>query len=134
MAENMMRIYGVKYSAHLPQFADEMQFNRFKKKHLLITPGGKKIFLQGYEVEGYNILLNEGYLEEDILYRKIDMPKIMYYFMDKEKRYYPDFFIKKENLIIEVKCKYTYEVEKDKNDLKFLSTKNLGYNHRLMIL
>ena len=134
MAQNMMKIYGVKYSAHLPQFADDMQFNRFKKKNLLITPSGQKIFLQGFEVNGYNILLEEGYTEEDILYRKIDMPKIMYHFNDKERRYYPDFFIKKENLIIEVKCKYTYEVEKDKNDMKFLATKNLGYKHRLMVL
>jgi len=49
-------------------------------------------------------------------------------------RSYPDFYIKSENLIIEVKCKYTYEIEKDKNDTKFLFTKNLGYKHRLMIL
>jgi hypothetical protein len=134
MAKNMFNKYGVKWSAHLPHLADDMQFNRFKKRNLLITPSGKKIFLQGYEVNGYNILINEGYLEDDILYRKVDMPKIMYNFEDKERRYYPDFYIKSENLIIEVKCKYTYEIEKDKNDTKFLFTKNLGYNHRLMIL
>jgi hypothetical protein len=79
-------------------------------------------------------LIDEGYTEDDILYRKIDMPKIMYVFEDKEKRYYPDFYIKSENLIVEVKCTYTYEVEKDKNDIKFSSTKDLGYKHRLMIL
>lgn len=27
-----------------------------------------------------------------------------------------------------------YEIEKDKNDKKFSSTKDLGYKHRLMIL
>ena len=111
-----------------------MQFNRFKKRNLLITPSGKRIFLQGYEVNAYNILIDEGYMEDDILYRKIDMPEIMYYFEDKERRYYPDFYIKSNNLIIEVKCKYTYEIDKEKNDTKFLFTKKLGYNHRLMIL
>ena len=134
MIQNMMRIYGVKNSAHISEFAYKMQFNRFKKRHLLITPSGKRIFLQGLEVNGYNNLIMEGYSEEDILYKKSDMPIIMYSFEGKERRYYPDFFIRKENLIIEIKCKYTYEVEKENNDEKFLSTKNLGYNHRLMIL
>ena len=134
MAQNMFTKYGVKWSAHLPNLADEMQYNRFKKRNLLITPSGKKIFLQGYEVNGYNILISEGYLEEDILYKKVDMPKIMYNFDSKERRYYPDFYIKSENLVVEVKCKYTYEVEKEKNDMKFSSTVNLGYKHRLMIL
>lgn len=134
MSQNMMNKYGVKWSAHLPNLADDMQFNRFKKRNLLITPSGKKIFLQGYEVNAYNILIDEGYKEDDILYRKVDMPKIMYNFEDKERRYYPDFYIKCENIIIEVKCKYTYEIEKDKNDKKFSSTKDLGYKHRLMIL
>lgn len=134
MYNNMMRIYGVGHSSHLSELADEMQFNRFKKRHLLITPSGKKIFLQGYEPNGYNLLLSEGYEEGDILYKKVDMPKIMYYFEGIERRYYPDFFIEKENLIIEIKCKYTYEIEKNKNDIKFASTKNLGYNHRLIIL
>ena len=106
----------------------------FKKRNLLITPSGKRIFLQGYEVNAYNILIDEGYMEDDILYRKIDMPEIMYHFEDKERRYYPDFYIKSNNLIIEVKCKYTYEIDKEKNDTKFLFTKKLGYNHRLMIL
>ena len=130
----MLNKYGVRNPAHIPELADKTQFNRFKKRHLLITPSGKRIFLQGLEVKGYNTLLKEGYKEEEILYRKSNMPKIIYIFEGKEKRYYPDFFIKKENLIVEVKCNYTYEVEKEKNDEKFLSTKNLGYNHRLMIL
>jgi hypothetical protein len=134
MYNNMMRIYGVGHSSHIPELADEMQFNRFKKRHLVITPSGKKIFLQGYEPNGYSLLLNEGYKEIDILYRKVDMPKIMYYYEGMERRYYPDFFIEKENLIIEIKCKYTYEIEKDKNDIKFTSTKQLGYNHRLIII
>lgn len=134
MSKNMMRIYGVEFPSHMAEFADKMQFNRFKKRHLLITPSGKKIFLQGYEPDGYNFLLNEGYNENDIYHRKIDMPKIMYIFGDKTKRYYPDFFIQKENLIIEIKCNYTYNIEKEKNDAKFLATKKLGFIHRLIII
>lgn len=132
--QNMLNLYGVKNCAHLPEIADKIQFNRFKKRHLLITPSGKKIFLQGYEVGGYNLLIDEGFNENDILYRKVDMPKIMYKFGDKLKRYYPDFFIKSVNTVVEVKCKYTYEIEKEKNDIKFLTTKNIGYNHRLIII
>jgi len=134
MSSNLMRIYGVEYSAHIPNVAEKTQSNRYKKKHLLITPSGKEIYLQGFEVKGFNLLINEGFDENEILYKKSDMPKIMYYFDGILRRYYPDFFIKNKKIIIEIKSKYTYEVEKDKNDAKFLATKVLGYEHRLLIL
>jgi hypothetical protein len=53
--------------------------------------------------------------------------------MDKKKRYYPDFFIKDENIIIEVKSKYTYEVELEKNKLKEKASREIGFNYRLII-
>ena len=131
---HMLNKYGVRNPAHLSSIAEKTHSNRYKKKHLLITPSGKEIFLQGFEVKGFKLLLDEGFSENDILYKKSDMPKIMYYFEGKMRRYYPDFFIKEKNIIIEIKSKYTYEVEKDKNDAKFLATKNNGYIHRLLIL
>jgi ribosomal protein L9 len=59
--------------------------------------------------------------------------KIQFYLKNsKNKKLYAS--ITKEDFWLEIKSKYTYEVEKDKNDAKFLSTKNNDYIHRLLIL
>lgn len=80
------------------------------------------------------MLLKE-YAEEEILYKKSDLPKIFY--IDKEgksHRYYPDFYIPKENLLIEVKSTYTYEASIDVNLLKEKSSLNCGYKFKFLIL
>jgi type III secretory pathway component EscU len=51
----------------------------------------------------------------------------------KKRRYYPDFYIPKENLIIEVKSQWTLELHKDKNQAKFQAVKEAGFNFRLEI-
>ena len=129
----MMKKYNVKSPAHLTDVFEKIQYNRFKIRHQLITPSGKIVNMQGFEAPVYNILISEGYKEEDIRYRKSEMPKIFYIHNGKKKRYYPDFFISKENLIIEVKSKYTYEIELEKNNLKEQASKNMGYNYRIVI-
>jgi hypothetical protein len=48
-------------------------------------------------------------------------------------RYYPDFYIPKENLIIEVKSQYTLDVQWDKNQAKFNAVKDNGFNFKLII-
>jgi hypothetical protein len=63
------------------------------------------------------------------------MPEI-WYFSDKDKkthRYFPDFYIPKDNLIIETKSKYTYDADIYINILKQKATEELGYNYKLFI-
>lgn len=47
--------------------------------------------------------------------------------------YFPDFFIEKYNLIIEVKSTYTYNLRKIKNERKKLACINRGYNYLFII-
>ena len=95
-----MKKYNVKSPSHIPEVFEKMQYNRFKKRHSLITPSGKILKLQGFEPQVYKILLEEGYEESKIIYKKSEMPQIFYFLDNKKKRYYPDFFIKDENIII----------------------------------
>lgn len=59
------------------------------------------------------------------------MPEIWYNFCSEEHRYYPDFYIPKENILIEVKSEWTLELNKEKNEAKFKAVKELGFNFRL---
>jgi len=60
------------------------------------------------------------------------MPEFWY--DNKKHRYYPDFYVPKDNLIIEVKSGYTLNKNRKRNDMKFESVKNAGYNFKLMII
>ena len=58
---------------------------------------------------------------------------IDYFFDGKNRKYFPDFFIKKLNLVIEIKSTYTYECEKDQNEAKKEATINNGFNFKFLI-
>ena len=61
------------------------------------------------------------------------MKGIKYKFDDKEKVYYPDFYLPKYNLIVEIKSKYTYNCDFNKNISKQESCINMGYNFLFII-
>jgi hypothetical protein len=67
-------------------------------------------------------ILLEKYKEEElaITYTEIreEIGLINYLMEEKERIYLPDIYIKPDNKIIEVKSKYTYELEIEKNILK----------------
>ena len=52
----------------------------------------------------------------------------------KNRRYYPDFYIPKENLLVEVKSTYTYLADLDKNILKEQCALKSGFNYKLIVL
>ena len=55
------------------------------------------------------------------------MPKIEYNLNNTIRRYYPDFYIPKDNLIIEVKSMWTYKIDLEKNLAKQKAVQNLIY-------
>lgn len=95
---------------------------------------GKTILVQGYENYALDYLLkNLDYNELDILTSELDMPECWYYIETKYRRYFPDIYIPKDNLVIEVKSTYTYKLEKNEVITKCKSIKYNGYNMWLMI-
>jgi len=95
-------------------------------------PSGNIIRIQGYEYIALDELVKI-YKEDDILTNRRDMPKIKYILNGKEKRYYPDIWIKSKNIIIEVKSDYTYKKDLIKNIMKALATRKLKYNFEFWI-
>lgn len=107
----------------------------FKKSYKL--PSGKIVFVQGAEDSVLTDLL-ENYRESDIVIEddKIErcIGKIFYKSLNgKIKRYYPDFYIRSENMIIEVKSSYTYKIHEKINKLKQQACLSSGYRFKFVI-
>lgn len=95
----------------------EKALHNGKKYRSFELPSGKIIKIQGYEDKAILELL-ESYEEKDIITSKKFVPKINYYFEGKNRVYYPDIYIPKENKIYEVKSTYTYKADLEKNEVK----------------
>ena len=115
--------------------------NRITKTHGIykdyILPSGKIVKLQGYEPKALTELLTI-YRENDIIIGVKDINgnigKINYMYENIEHRYYPDFYIKSTNTIIEVKSQWTYDKWKEKNELKKMACLKAGFDFKFIIL
>lgn len=100
-------------------------------------PSGKIVKIQGYEPAVLTKLLKL-YNEDDIVIGVKEMNKeigqIKYMFDYNVHTYYPDFYIKSEHKIIEVKSKWTYEKWKEKNLAKEQACLQQGFNFEFIIL
>jgi|688.fasta_scaffold38925_2 hypothetical protein len=97
-----------------------------------MMPSGKIVKVQGYE----NIALDElvkKYKEEDIVVGRSNIPTIEYHINDVKHVYFPDFFIKSENKIIEVKSEWTIQLRRGNVQEKALATIKAGYNYEIWI-
>ncbi len=123
-----------KYGRWYTQTDEHDKYNYRWKDY--IYPSGKIIRCQGYEPLALNVLLNS-YVEREIITSTIEIREkvgdFWYDFDNKKSRYYPDIFIPKENLIIEVKSIYTYSQQKKKNIKKKESCINKGFKFEFWV-
>lgn len=119
---------------------NELVFNKVmshsfhSKKYTL--PSGKEIKIQGDEWMFLDEYFKEGNKEEDIVIHPTqDIIGKLWYKTDDEKshRYYPDFYIPKDNLIVEVKSSYTYRSNININILKEAYCREVGYKFQFAI-
>lgn len=97
-----------------------------------MMPSGEIVKVQGYE----NIALDElvqKYEEEDIVVGRSNIPTIEYRINDVKHVYFPDFFIKSENKIIEVKSEWTIQLKRGNVEDKALATIKAGYKYEIWI-
>jgi hypothetical protein len=97
-----------------------------------IMPSGKIVKYQGYE----NLALDELvklYEEEDLGIGRSNVPSVNYYIDDKKHVYFPDFFIKSENKIIEVKSVWTIGLARGNIEDKAQATVKAGYKYEIWI-
>jgi hypothetical protein len=130
--ETNLKKYGVIHPMKSTTVFEKNRKNCFRKKEYSWKTGQVSI-VQGYEPMVLNDLENSGYQFEDIVTDANNMPVIYYEFEGITSRYYPDIFIPNENIIIEVKSKYTLNVCLNRNNAKFDAVKLLGYNFKLII-
>lgn len=96
-------------------------------------PSGNKISVQGYEHFAITLLL-QSYDENELIFNKSLMPRITYEdpISSKTRRHYPDIYIPKDRLIIEVKSEYTLKQNYENTLLKLAAVKDAGYNFDLL--
>lgn len=125
--------YGVEHFLQNDKITKEFK-TQFKKYKL---PSGKIVQIQGYEDKALDKLL-ESHNEEELYISNSDIRNeigiINYFFDDFEKIYIPDIYIKSLNKIIEVKSKWTYDLEKEKNKLKKEACEQIGLNFEFWII
>ena len=131
IATNIVK-YGVPYTMQDQDISEKSKKKSYLSKDYKL-PSGKVIQVQGYEPWALDLLL-KSYSENDIETKHSQMPEFWYHGDDsKYHRYYSDIYIKKENLIIEVKSVYTYNLELRNNIIKKKTVEYNGYNFKFMI-
>lgn len=109
--EAIFKKYGVLTVMHIPEIADKCKIS---VKRDFTFPSGNVVKIQGYEHIAIQILL-QSFDETDIIVQKTEIPAIYYFWNEKNRRYYPDIFVKSKNLIIEVKSEYTFNNDLQRN-------------------
>ena len=130
--KSMIEQYGVVHPLQNAELCSKMLSSVFRKKEYIWKTGEISI-VQGYEPIVLLELEEAGYKFDNIITDAELMPEIWYYFENKKKRYFPDFYIPSENLIIEVKSDYTLQADFERNQKKFEATKSLGFDFRLEV-
>lgn len=114
---SMYRKYGEKFSMHIPEIVNKMiksgiKITKFRDTDIYFQSTYEKDFLDKY----YDILdIKRG-------------PTVKYIFSGKTHIYYPDFYVKELNLIVEIKSTNWYNVHKEKNECKKFQCIEQGYN------
>jgi len=118
--------------------------NKYGVEHpMQIKENFDKVMLSSYKIVYYNDeLFSQGSYELDFLIycenKEIinlisNGPSLEYKLEGKSHIYHSDFYIKKYNLIIEIKSEYTYNYNIDKNLAKEKYSKMKGYNFIFII-
>jgi predicted nuclease of restriction endonuclease-like RecB superfamily len=97
-----------------------------------MMPSGNLVKYQGYEDKALDELV-QGYEEEDICIGRANVPIIDYYIDDKKHVYFPDFYIKSLNKIIEVKSEWTIHLKRGNVEEKALATVKAGYKYEIWV-
>jgi len=124
-----LKKYGVESVSQVSEIHTRQQKFKMKK---FILPSGKEVKIQGYEPMAINALLKI-YKETDIEVSRSKMPAFWYHTPDNIKhRYFPDIFIKLDNLIVEVKSTWTNRIDKNLY-LKKQSILDAGFKFQKMV-
>lgn len=128
--ESVMKHFGVEHPMQHPEIFEKWVASSYKTK-TFVSHSGKEFLCQGFEPFCiHDLLEKEGYSEDDIATRGI-LP--VPYFFEKNRVYFPDIYIEKENRLIEVKSEWTLEKDLEKNYAKIRACEELGFDVELRV-
>ena len=123
-----------KYGGHPNQNIDvqiKSEANSYHYKDYML-PSGNLVKYQGYENTAIDELV-QLYEEDDIGIGRSNIPIIKYNIGDVKHVYFPDFFIKSEKKIIEVKSEWTLKLKRGNVEEKALATIAAGYKYEIWV-
>jgi len=120
-----LKKYGFEYYFQNPEIFHEFLISSFKMKKYKETD----LYYQGtYEKDFLDLC------EKLNILKSINRGCTIRYVMGgKNLIYFPDFYIEKNNMLIEIKSSYWYNVHKEKNIIKENTCKKLGFDYVLII-
>jgi len=123
-----------KYGGHHNQNVEVQKKSEATSFHYkdYMLPSGNLVKYQGYE----NLALDElvqVYEEEDLGIGRSNVPSVDYYIDSKKHVYFPDFFVKLENKIIEVKSVWTIGLARGNIEEKAQATIKAGYKYEIWV-
>ena len=126
-----LKKYGVENPSQSFKIHNRKIKNSFRRKKYIL-PNGKEISIQGEEPQFLDYIFSNDLLKEEEI---VSYPKRIKYITEdgKDHYYFPDFYVPKFNLIVEVKSSYILSLNPIQSDLKIVATKELGHNF-IMIL
>jgi hypothetical protein len=124
--------YGYQYPSQNTFIAEKQFKNSYKLKDFKFLCNNI-IQVQGYEHFLLKILVKFGYTFDEIIYKKTDIPHILYIKNGIKHRYFCDIFIPKTNTIYEVKSIWTYKKDIEKIKLTKKACIDAGYLFKLYI-
>lgn len=115
----------IRFGVDNPTQSHDILLKSFKSGHKVTQFKETNIYYQG----SYELDFLEKYYNSDV--KRCN--SIKYLFEEKKKIYFPDFYIEKLNLIVEIKSKYTYNLHKERNIEKQKACENIGYKFLFII-
>ena len=143
--ETCLNVFGVDNPMKNPIILNKLQniiFEKYGVYHPAQNPEiYQKMINSGYHVKKFRDtdIYYQGTYELDFLNRYYDQinikrgERIKYQYNKVDSYYYPDFYIKDLNLIVEIKSSRWFEEQKDKNLLKEKYCKMCGFNFIFII-
>ena len=122
--------YGVRNVSQDSAIMDKINKSLTSSKEY-IFPSGKKVYVRGAEPDALDLLLGNGFEEEDIVVENV--PTFKYIYLDKSRIYFPDIYIKSLDLFIEVKSPYVFNFDPKKVYIKGRTVIEKGHNFKLMM-
>lgn len=133
--ETMLELYGVMYGTQDPMIFSKMMASMYGTKPYTF-PSGNRVSIQGFENHCIDdFLFRRGYKEKHLKFfmRDEEFPIFHYIFKGKECTYFADMYIPKDNLIVEVKSLFTFNLDRKRTLAKMRQVAQNGYNAKLII-